>query len=113
MDGPAIFNFSTSKIPEFLLNILNNSGINKSDVNQFILHQANAFMLNFIRKKTGINKDNFYIDISRGNTVSSTIPIALKDYSQNISQFPQQILLLGFGVGLSWSGGLITIKNKL
>jgi 3-oxoacyl-[acyl-carrier-protein] synthase-3 len=47
-----------------------------------------------------------------GNTVSCTIPIALKEYSQNIKN-EETIIVVGFGVGLSWSGGLIKINNNL
>ncbi|MGK4567216.1 ketoacyl-ACP synthase III [Flavobacterium sp. 3HN19-14] len=113
MNGPDVFNFTNTVIPAFTRELLVKNGIANEDVQQFIFHQANAFMLNFMRKSLKIAPENFYIDLKEGgNTVSCTIPIALKDYSQNINE-AQKIMLVGFGVGLSWSGGLITIKNKL
>ena len=83
------------------------------NVDQFIFHQANAFMLNFMRKRLKISESKFYIDLAfTGNTVSCTIPIALKEYSKKI-KFSEKIMLVGFGVGLSWSGGFISINKSL
>jgi 3-oxoacyl-[acyl-carrier-protein] synthase-3 len=114
MDGPAIFNFTSEVIPNFINEVLFANSIKIADVDQFILHQANAFMLNTIRKKMFIEEKNFYINLQLGgNTVSCTIPIALKNYSQNYSNADLNILLIGFGVGLSWSGGYIKINDKL
>ena len=113
MNGPEIYNFTNKIIPSFLIDILDANELNIDQVDQFILHQANAFLLKQIRKKLDIHNDKFYINLEDGgNTVSSTIPIALKNYSKNcITQ--QKIILLGFGVGLSWSGGLILIDSNL
>jgi 3-oxoacyl-[acyl-carrier-protein] synthase-3 len=114
MDGPAIFNFTTEVIPKFVNKVMDVNSIDKVNVNQFILHQANAFMLNTIRKSMLIEKDKFFIDlVFGGNTVSSTIPIALKKYAQIYDGQDLKVVLIGFGVGLSWSGGLIKIDSKL
>lgn len=113
MNGPDVFNFTNEVIPNFTKEIveLNNLSIDKID--QFIFHQANAYMLNFMRKRLKVASDNFFIDLEDGgNTVSCTIPIALKKYSELIDR-ESTIIIVGFGVGLSWSGGLIKIKNKL
>jgi len=89
-------------------------GLTSSRKMKSVLHQANAFMLNSIRKKLKIDQNHFFIDLlDGGNTVSSTIPIALKKYSQFNTGITQNIILVGFGVGLSWSGGLIKINKKL
>jgi 3-oxoacyl-[acyl-carrier-protein] synthase-3 len=115
MNGPEVFNFTSDVIPSFTLNLLEKNKITKEDIDQFILHQANAFMLNFLRKKLKIEKDKFYIDLNDGgNTVSCTIPIALKKYSKNIKGgCSENVILVGFGVGLSWCGGLIKINGEL
>jgi 3-oxoacyl-[acyl-carrier-protein] synthase-3 len=71
-------------------------------------------MLNTIRKKMKIDSSKFFIDLlDGGNTVSCTIPIALKKFSQRNIGTKENILLVGFGVGLSWSGGLIQLNSKL
>lgn len=113
MNGPEVFNFTNEVIPNFTKELLVKNNILQEDVKQFVFHQANAFMLNFMRKRLKIASDKFYINMEDGgNTVSCTIPIALKKYSQTINE-PENIIIVGFGVGLSWSGGLIKINNKL
>jgi 3-oxoacyl-[acyl-carrier-protein] synthase III len=111
MNGPEIFRFTTEEIPNFVLSILKNQNLEINDVDQYIFHQANSFLLNQIRIQLNIPKDKFYVNLADGgNTVSSTIPIALKRYlDQNKSSSPRKIMLVGFGVGLSWSGGIITL----
>lgn len=113
MNGPEVFNFTAGVIPKFTKELLEENAINKDQVHQYIFHQANAFMLNFMRKRIKIPEEKFYINLKKsGNTVSCTIPIALKNYSQKIKS-SEKIMLVGFGVGLSWSGGLVTINKSL
>src|SRR5690606_24925880 len=115
MNGPEVFNFTSEVIPPFTKEVLDLNKIDKEEVDQFVFHQANAFMLNFMRKRLKIDKDKFYINLADGgNTVSSTIPIALKRYSEALpDNSTETIIIAGFGVGLSWSGGLIKIDNNL
>lgn len=115
MNGPEIFNFTSQFIPQHCLDVVKKNHLEVSEIDQFILHQANAFMLNFMRKKMKVDQERFYIDLKDGgNTVSSTIPIALKRYAQNnTSGHMKNILLSGFGVGLSWAGCIIKINNSL
>lgn len=113
MNGPEVFNFTNEIVPNFTEEVLAKNNMDSKEVHQFVFHQANAFMLNFMRKKLKIPLDKFYINMEDGgNTVSCTIPIALKKYSQTINE-TQNIIVIGFGVGLSWCGGLIKINSKL
>lgn len=109
MNGGGIFNFTLDRIPELINSILVKNKISMDEINYFIFHQANKFMLNTIRKVCGIPKDKFYIDLSStGNTVSSTVLIALKDcLSQSKIQPSDKVLISGFGVGLSWGGTIL------
>ncbi len=86
------------------------NGIGKDDVSLFIFHQANTFMLNHLRKILKIEPTKFFINMEKiGNTVSSTIPIAIADAkSQGLLQ--GKVLLAGFGVGLSWGATIIECK---
>lgn len=117
MNGPDILNFTINEIPLFVQRLLLKNNLKTDEVDQYIFHQANAFMLNYLRKKLGIDKERFYINLGDGgNTVSSTIPIALKNYTRNRNtehKRTENILLVGFGVGLSWCGGLIKVDGKL
>ncbi|WP_348810469.1 ketoacyl-ACP synthase III [Flavobacterium maritimum] len=113
MNGPEVFNFTNKVIPNFTQEVLIKNNLEIKEVQQFVFHQANAFMLDFMRKRLKVTKDRFFIDLADGgNTVSCTIPIALKKYSQQISD-TENIIIVGFGVGLSWSGGVIKIDCKL
>lgn len=110
MDGPDIFNFTLDIVPKTMDEVCAKNGITRDQVDLFVFHQANKFMLDTIRKVNFIPKDKFYIDLEdTGNTVSSTIPIALKRAADNgILQKNMKVMLLGFGVGLSWAGTMIS-----
>ena len=75
----------------------------------FVLHQANKYMLETIRKVCHIQKDKFYINMEKtGNTVSSTIPIALKDaWDEGLIENENKILVAGFGVGYSYGACIL------
>ena len=111
MDGPDIFTFTIENIPNLITETLQKNKLEITDIDYFIYHQANAFMLNFLRKKSKIPKEKFYINMDKvGNTVSSTIPIALQNATEkNLIKPGDKILLAGFGVGLSWAATVITL----
>lgn len=115
MNGPEIFNFTTKVIPNFVKEMMEVNKMEVGQVDQFVFHQANSFMLDFLRKRIKIDKENFYNDLSDGgNTVSCTIPIAVKRFTERLDKDQELTLaIVGFGVGLSWSGGIIKINNKL
>ncbi len=110
MDGPEIFNFTLRVVPESVDRILERAGMRFDDIDLFVFHQANAFMLEHLRKKLGIPSEKFFISIDEsGNTVSSTIPIALSDAeTSGVLARGMRVMLVGFGVGLSWGGLVVT-----
>ena len=112
MNGGAIFNFTLEIVPAIMNNLLVKSGLAKEEIDYFIFHQANKFMLSTIRKVCVLPEEKFYIDLSNvGNTVSSTILIGLKNCHDNgIIQTGMKVMCCGFGVGLSWGGTILTIS---
>jgi 3-oxoacyl-[acyl-carrier-protein] synthase-3 len=110
MDGPEIFNFTIRIAPESVARVLDKAGLTMDDIDLFVFHQANRYMLEHLRKKLGIEPERFPILMAEsGNTVSGTIPIALVDAErQGVLRPGMRVLLLGFGVGLSWGGAVIT-----
>ena len=111
MNGPEIFNFTLDRVPTLVENVLKNNGLNKSDVDLFVFHQANKYMMNFLKDALEIEDEKFYFYLSEvGNTVSSTIPIALYQ-AQKENKLSGNILIAGFGVGYSWGGCNLKIKN--
>ena len=109
MNGGAIFNFTLDAVPTLLKQVIVKNGIEKDDVDYYVYHQANKFMLNTIRKVCGIPKDRFYIDLAEvGNTVSSTILIGLKDcLDMGQINSGMNVMIAGFGVGLSLAGTML------
>jgi 3-oxoacyl-[acyl-carrier-protein] synthase III len=110
MDGPEIFNFTLNVVPNSLEKTLEKAGLGFEEVDLFVFHQANQFMLDHLRNRLGIPPEKFFVSMrNSGNTVSSTIPIALSDANKKgVLTSGMKILLLGFGVGLSWAGTVIT-----
>lgn len=111
MNGAEIFNFTSEAVPVLVAQVLAKNVLNQADINLFVFHQANKYMMNYLRKLIDIDADKFYVCLENvGNTVSSTIPIAL--YEANKEQkLKGNILLAGFGVGYSW-GGVTLLCNK-
>ena len=111
MNGPEIFNFTIKAVPKVVSETLEKNNTTLEGVDYVIFHQANKYMNEYLRKKINIPKDKFYLNILHtGNTVSATIPIAIKDcLNNNIIKKGDKVLLLGFGVGYSWGGTIITI----
>lgn len=109
MNGPEIFNFTSAMVPKLVDNTLKKNGLERTDINTYIFHQANQFMLHHLRRKLKIQEENFYIYMHDcGNTVCSTIPIALEEaIKTNVIQPGSKALLAGFGVGYSWGGCVI------
>lgn len=105
MNGPEIFNFTLREIPAVIEEILYKLNKTLDDINFMVFHQANAFMLEHLRIKLNIPAEKFSAQVSTcGNTVSSSIPIAMRnELDNNKVQIGDSLLLVGFGVGYSWS----------
>ncbi|UUF12254.1 MULTISPECIES: 3-oxoacyl-ACP synthase III family protein [Flavobacterium] len=105
MNGAEIFNFTGEFVPKLTEAILEKSNLAKEDIDLYIFHQANKYMLNHLRKKIKIPEEKFFIAMEEcGNTVSSTIPIALYEAQKQGKLIQSKNLILaGFGVGYSWA----------
>jgi 3-oxoacyl-[acyl-carrier-protein] synthase-3 len=109
MNGPEIFNFTLKAVPAAVERLSTLSGIATESVDLFVFHQANAFMLSHLRRKLKLPEDRFVVCLKHcGNTVSSTIPIALEEtmLSGRLHE-GMTVMLVGFGVGLSWGATLV------
>ena len=111
MDGGEIFEFTSDAVPILVDDVIKKNNIEFDEVDLFVFHQANKYMMNYLRKLIGIDKDKFLIYLENvGNTVSSTIPIALYE-AQKEGNLPGNILLAGFGVGYSWGGVILKVRK--
>lgn len=112
MNGSEIFNFAMNQVPKAINGLLEKSKGTLEDFNYFVFHQANQYMLESLRRKMSIPKERFSINFSDcGNTVSSSIPIALyRDFQAGKVKNGDRILLVGFGVGYSWGACSVVLN---
>ena len=109
MDGKAIFDFTSEAVPAMTEELLKKENLKQDDIDLWVFHQANKFMINYLRKLMCIDKDKFYVFMDKvGNTVSSTIPIALVEAKKE-GKLHGNVLLAGFGVGLSWGATILKV----
>jgi len=109
MNGQKIFMFTLAAIPSIVNSIIENAGIEIDEVDLFVFHQASALVLRGIARALKIPNNKMYVNLENvGNTVSATIPIALKDaIIDGKLKAGMKVLICGFGVGYSWGGALI------
>lgn len=109
MNGPEIFNFTLKAVPKLVASILSRAGLAWSEIDLVVFHQANAYMLEHLRRKLAIPADKFVVHLEYcGNTVSSTIPLTLSHLRDVGRLRPgMRLLLAGFGVGYSWGGCIL------
>lgn len=110
MDGGAVLNFTLREVPRTFRRLLEQANLAPTDLSAVIMHQANKFMLDTLQRKLGLDDamvPRRYELI--GNTVSSTIPFVIEQELERGRLAPgSRAALLGFGVGLSWAGTLVT-----
>lgn len=106
MDGSAILNFSLESIPQLFADVLEKNGEKKDDIDLHVYHQANIFLANLERRKLKIAPEKYYCNITNvGNTVSSTIPIALYLALEDGALKPgMKVLSIAQGLGYTWGG---------
>lgn len=107
MDGKAIFDFTSDAVPLMVEDTLTKNLLSLENVDLVVFHQANKYMINYLRKLMDIDKARFFIFLENvGNTVSSTIPIALYEAIKE-DKLHGNVLIAGFGVGFSWGATIL------
>jgi 3-oxoacyl-[acyl-carrier-protein] synthase-3 len=109
MHGPEVLTFTLSAVPPAINEVLERAEMRLEDVDLFVFHQANGYMLEQLRVKMNIPAEKFVLALRHcGNTVSASIPIALKDARDRQQLRPgMHVMLVAFGVGFSWSATVI------
>jgi len=101
MTGTSVFNFSINEVSSDIEKFLRINKIKKSKIKYFLFHQASKIVLDNLKRKLNITSKQMYGNINKyGNTVSSTLPILLRDLKKKTNR-KQEVILCGFGVGLS------------
>lgn len=110
MNGPAVFDFVRVEIPKFTRRVLQRARLSWDDVDLVLFHQASKLVLDYLYKTLKVPEAKRYTNIARvGNTVSASIPILLRDAEkEGVLRAGMRVLLVGFGVGMSWGGCVLT-----
>ena len=111
MNGLQVLNLVNDRVVKQILQLLNKNKIGVNNIDQFFLHQASCLALKSICRRLNIRDDQAFSNIKFiGNTVSSSIPILIKDYfSERVLPRGSRVLLCGFGVGYSWGSLVATV----
>ena len=118
MDGMAITYFTLREVPKLVDDVLTLANLTRADLDYCIFHQANKFMMTYLRDKAGLNDVPFHNDITEtGNIVSGSVPLAIEQVIKSYGAANlKRVMLAGFGVGLSWAGciaDLSGVKEKV
>jgi 3-oxoacyl-[acyl-carrier-protein] synthase-3 len=106
MNGPEIFTFTLQRVPPLVKAVLQTAGREAGEIDSFVFHQANRFMLEHLAKRMKLPADKFALAIGDfGNTSSASIPLAITStpLRMRLQERSQRLLLAGFGVGFSWA----------
>ena len=109
MDGAGILSFVNSRVPRQVKAILARSQMTMDDIDLVIFHQASQVALDSLNLRLRIPPEKLFSNLREvGNTVSASIPIALRDATDQGRLRPgDRILLCGFGVGMSWATAIL------
>jgi 3-oxoacyl-[acyl-carrier-protein] synthase-3 len=114
MNGANIFNFSIKRVPPVIQDTLELAGLKKEDVDYFILHQSNQFIMRHLSKKLGIPEAKVPLTLGDfGNTGGPSIPLTIaRGNLDRPSGRALTLMLIGYGVGLSWGSALIRLSPE-
>lgn len=111
MNGSSVFLFSIKRGPKVVKDVLERNNLKLEDIDMFIFHQANKMIVETIGQRLGIPPEKNYSYIENcGNTVASTIPIALKNaWTEKKVKRGDRVLIAAFGIGYSWGATIINL----
>jgi 3-oxoacyl-[acyl-carrier-protein] synthase-3 len=109
MDGQKVFLFTMSNIPKFITDLLKKNKTNINEIKYFVFHQASKMVIDNLIRRMDLPKNKVFCNYDKiGNTVSSSIPIALSELLiKNKIKKGDKLLLCGFGVGYSLAAAII------
>lgn len=109
MNGKDVFQFAVRKVPQVIQEVLELNELSLEDVDWFVLHQANARIVDAVARRLHLDIGKFPMNLQEyGNTSSASIPILLNELNQKgILKKGQRLVLAGFGAGLSWGASVL------
>lgn len=104
LNGLEVFNFTLKNVPPLIHRLLEAANTTIDGIDHFVLHQANQMMLKHLAKKSGLPDSKTPVAMERyGNTSSASIPLTIADQLADSLSQPRELVMVGFGVGWSWS----------
>ena len=109
MQGSDVFLFTMRVVPPCINKLLDRASLTLENIDLFVFHQASKLVIENLIRTLSLDKNKVFTNFEDiGNTVSASIPIALKDAdTQGRLKDGDNVMLIGFGVGLSWGATLI------
>ena len=114
MQGDEVFNFVQREVPPMIEHLFDQSGVDRSDVDWYMFHQPNKFMLNKLADKLGIEREKMPANIVEnfGNASGVTVPTCISyNLGEQLCKSEMQLCMAGFGVGLTWSSIMMKVGN--
>lgn len=113
MNGMDVFEFTTTEVPRTISEFLDTTGTTMDDYDKVVLHQANGYILKQLSRKCKIPKEKMPISLDKyGNTSCVTIPLTICDTYGDVDDGKKNLLMSGFGVGLSWGVMSATVATE-
>jgi 3-oxoacyl-[acyl-carrier-protein] synthase III len=113
LDGMDVFSFGITQAPKTVNKLIEKFEIDKEAIDHFVFHQANLMMNKMIVKKLKLPVEKVPYSLKKfGNTSSTTIPLTIvTELKEKLTNTTQDLIICGFGVGLSWGTAKITFNN--
>lgn len=110
MDGQEVYRFATRRVPQCIEEALSDAGLTVPDIDLFVLHQANARIIDAVAKRLHADREKFPTNLERvGNLSSASIPVLLDElHKQGKLHRGDRIVLAGFGAGLTIGACVMT-----
>lgn len=110
MDGPGIFNFTIKRVPPLIADALALARCTVEDIDAFVFHQSNRFMMKHLMKKCGLPEDKVPLTLEdNGNCGGPSVAVTMTRRLPAHRQRDSKVMLLGYGVGLSWGAAVLDI----
>ena len=114
MNGANVFNFTIKSVPPLIDEILSLAGRTKEDIDYFVFHQSNRFIIQHLIRACGLAADKVPLILDRyGNCGGPSLPLTITEGVHTANgRDPSMLLLLGYGAGLSWGAALLPFSNS-
>jgi len=116
MDGAGVFNFTIKRVPPLIQDTLAAAALGVQDVDAYIFHQSNRFIMKHLIKKCGLPEDRVPFTLEdTGNCGGPSVPVTLTRAlaeRQQVNAQDLRVMLLGYGVGLSWASAVVQVDAR-